>query len=68
MNQRRYPNRPEPWLTTVIEDKDGEKHVTILSSLHVTKSFTMPHSYGMSFTDWQIMLDSDYLRCVAPFR
>lgn len=67
MSKHTYTGNPKSWLTTVIEERDGSKHVTILSAVHVNKEYTMPHCYSLAWPDWKIMQDSDYLQCVKPF-
>lgn len=62
-----YPNRIRPWITVEIETVGDSKFVTIRSSIHVTKEFKLPHSYGLSWGDWEIMRDSAFLKYAARF-
>lgn len=65
--QRTYPNYPYPWTSVVIEDGKDSKFVTIRSTIHKTKEMRLTHSYSLSFTDGQILSDSDFLRFAHRF-
>ena len=58
----------ESWLTVRIETKGDSKFVTIMSTFHVNKEFTLPHCYGLSFSDSEILRDRDFLKYYARFR
>lgn len=62
-----HPMR-ESWLTVRIETKGDCKFVTIVSSLHVNREFTLPHCYGLAYSDHEILRDSDFLKYYARFR
>ena len=58
----------ESWLTVRIETRGGCKFVTILSTFHVNKEFTLPHCYSEAWSDSAILRDSDFLKYYARFR
>jgi hypothetical protein len=48
----------QPWYRILIEERDGSKHVTFCSRIHVHKEVTASFSYDAKcFTDYQILND-----------
>lgn len=62
-----YHNHIKPWITVDIETVGDSKFVTIRSSIHVNKEFKLPHSYGLSWGDWEILRDSSFLKHARRF-
>lgn len=57
----------KPWIAVDIETVVDSKFVTIRSSLHVNKEFKLPHSYSLSWGDWEILRDGDFLKYARRF-
>lgn len=57
----------ESWLTVVIETRGNDKFVTIESTIHVTKSLLLPHSYSTSWSDAEILRDRDFIKYYVRF-
>ncbi len=41
--------------------------VTVLSKIHKTREYVMPHSYSTDFSDAAILSDRDFYRVISPF-
>lgn len=57
----------KPWLRVKITTEGDTKFVDILSSIHMVKSERLTVSYSTSFTDGQILRDSNFLNVVRRF-
>lgn len=50
------------FITVEIVTIGNSKRVTIHSSIHVNKANTLTHTYGVCFSDQEILRDSDFLK------
>lgn len=56
----RFMNMPlQDWYQIEIDELDGSKHVTFHSRIHVKKANRCPFCWGISFTDAEILQDTD---------
>lgn len=49
--------RLRDWMHIEIEDRDGSKHVTLVSRFHVGKRYPISWCYSENFTDEEILRD-----------
>lgn len=49
-------------VSVVIRREGDTAYVDVLAPCYKTKQWTMPHQYAASFSDHQILNDSDFIR------
>lgn len=52
-------------VSVAIRREGDTAFVDVLAPCYVTKQWTMPHCYAASFSDDQILNDSDFIRVLA---
>lgn len=55
-------------VTARISTIGNSKYVDICSRIHVKPEYRLPHSYAITWSDYKILRDSDFLKYLSRYR